>query len=58
MLLNVAVEGVSIKALHNDAAFLLELDTVSTSLALENATKDLRCAQHLMVLCPEGLEGR
>lgn len=40
--LNVAVEGVSMKALHNDAAFLVELDIVRASLALENATKDFR----------------
>ena len=42
LLLNVAVDGVHIKALHKDAAFLLELDAVRASLALENATKDVR----------------
>ena len=42
LLLNVAVDGVHIKALHNDAAFLLELDAVRASIASENATKDVR----------------
>ena len=42
LLLNVAVEGVDIKASHNDAAFLLELEDVRASIASENATKDVR----------------
>ena len=42
LLLNVAVEGVNVKASHNDAAFLLELDDVRASIASENATKDIR----------------
>ena len=42
MLFNVALDGVNIKAVHDDAAFLLELDAVTASLALENATKNVR----------------
>ncbi len=43
MMLTVAVESVSLRAVHQDAAFLLTLDAICTSAAFESPSKDVRC---------------
>ena len=42
MLLNVAVEGMNVNAVHHGAAFVLDLVGVRTSLALDSSAKDIR----------------
>jgi len=42
LLLNVAMEGVNVNAVHHGAAFVLDLVGVRTSLALDSSAKDVR----------------
>ena len=42
LMLNVAAESVTLRAVHQDAAFLLGLDGVCTSAAFESPSKDVR----------------
>ena len=42
LLLNVAMEHISVKVVHHDAAFLLDLLGMQTSLALDSSAERIR----------------